>query len=398
MSEALSVDFPIYDADQHYYEAADTFTRHLDPAYSYAFRWITYKDTGRTGLLIGDRLFAMIPNPTFDPVGKPGSLAAYFRGENAEGADIKKMMGKMEPIRPEYRDRALRVATLDEQGVAGAFMLPTLALGIEQLISHDPAALYAVLHALNGWIDDEWGFARDNHIVAPPVLSLVDPELAEKELKWVIEKGTKAIIFRPAPVMAVGGSRSMADPIYDRFWSMAEEANLAVAFHSADSGYGGDVVRWGEKAKFGSASDSALAETLSIHLERPIIETLAAFIAQGALDRHPNLRLVTIELGSAWVPDLLRRFRSAYAKAPYLFVSDPVELFHDRVFVTPFQEDSISGLTDHMRVDRILFGSDWPHPEGNETPADFLHDIADLTPESQRRIMSDNMRELLALN
>jgi predicted TIM-barrel fold metal-dependent hydrolase len=397
MAESTRLAWPIYDADQHYYEAADTFTRHLDPAYGYAFRWVTDKQTGRTNLLIGDRLFTMISNPTFDPVGKPGALAAYFRGENTDGKDVKKMMGKMEPVRPEYRNRDARAAVLDKQGVAGVIMLPTLALGVEQLINHDAAALFAVLHALNAWIDEEWGFARDNQIVAPPVLSLVDPVLAEKELAWVIERGAKAIAFRPAPVAGVHGSRSMADPLYDRFWSMCEEAGVAVAFHAADSGYGGDIARWGERAHFGTGADSALGEVLSVHIERPITETLAAFICHGALHRHPGLKLVTIELGSAWVPDLLRRLRTAYGKAPYLFTGDPVETFHEQVWVTPFQEDSITGLCDHMRIDRILFGSDWPHPEGNATPASFVEDIADLPATDRRRIMSDNLRELLAL-
>jgi predicted TIM-barrel fold metal-dependent hydrolase len=390
--------YPIYDADQHYYEAADSFTRYLEPEYEYAFRWVGDKQNGRTHLLVGDRLFKMIPNPTFDPVGKPGVLAAYFRGENTEGKDVKKMMGKMEPIRPEYRDRALRTATLDAQGVASAFLLPTLALGIEQLISDDPAALYALLHALNRWIDDDWGFARDNAIIAPPVLSLVDPALAENELQWVIERGTKAVIFRPAPIGGRGAPRSPGDPVYDRFWSMVEEAELAVAFHSADSGYAGDVERWGERTQFGSNSDAPLAEVLSAHLERPIVETLAAFISHGVLDRHPRLKLVTVELGSGWVPDFLRRLRSSYAKAPHLFRSDPVERFHQQVWVTPFQEDGIAALLDHMRVDRVLFGSDWPHPEGNAEPAEFFDDITDLSEPQQHKIMAENLQELLVLS
>jgi predicted TIM-barrel fold metal-dependent hydrolase len=96
------------------------------------------------------------------------------------------------------------------------------------------------------------------------------------------------------------------------------------------------------------------------------------------------------------VPDLLRRFRTAYGKAPYLFPQDPIEAFHEHVFVTPFQEDSIPRLTEHMRVERILFGSDWPHPEGAATPADCQRDVAELGVGAQRRILSDNLRELVA--
>jgi predicted TIM-barrel fold metal-dependent hydrolase len=392
-----ALDWPIYDADQHYYEVADSFTRHLDPAYSYAFRWMTAKDTGRTHLVVGDRLFTMISNPTFDPVGRPGALAAYFRGTNREGTDFKKMMGRMEPIQPEYRNREARVKVLESQGVAGAFLLPTLALGLEQLLYDDPLALNAVLHSFNMWIDEEWGFARGDRIVAPPVMTLVDAEVAEKELQWAIERGTKAIILRPAPVMGPFGHRSPGHGSYDRFWSTCEDADIAVAFHAADSGYNGRLEFWGERARglSGGNIDSPLADILSTYLEQPISETIAAFIAHGVLDRHPRLRLVTVELGSGWVPDLLRRLGRSYGKQPHLYQYDSVRRFHEHVWVAPFQEDSISELADVMNIDHILFGSDWPHPEGNETPAQGIIDVADLSEESQRKIMSDNFRKLL---
>jgi predicted TIM-barrel fold metal-dependent hydrolase len=82
---------------------------------------------------------------------------------------------------------------------------------------------------------------------------------------------------------------------------------------------------------------------------------------------------------------------------PHLFSYDPVQRFHENVWVAPFQEDSIASLVDVMNVDRILFGSDWPHPEGNENPADAIEDLADLSPDDQRKIMSDNLKTLLKL-
>jgi predicted TIM-barrel fold metal-dependent hydrolase len=398
MTQSAPIDWPIYDADQHYYEAADSFTRHLDPQYSYAFRWVTAKDTGRTHLLVGDRLFTMIKNPTFDPVGKPGALAAYFRGENTEGVDFKQMLGKMQRIRPEYQDRGERLKVLDSQGVGGAFMLPTLALGLEQLLNEDAPALDAVLHAFNAWIDEEWGFARDSRIVAPPVLSLVDPQLAEKELQWLIERGTKAVILRPGPVVGAFGRRSPGDKVYGRIWSMCEDADVAVAFHAADSGYSTHVENWGEVTRFsGGNSDSPFAEVLSVHLERPIVETLAALISHGAFDRHPRLKVITIELGSGWVPDLLRRLGNSYGKIPHMFGYDPVQRFHENVWVTPFQEDSIASLAEHLSADHILFGSDWPHPEGIASPLDALEDLAALSASDQKKIMSENLKGLLKL-
>lgn len=48
-----------------------------------------------------------------------------------------------------------------------------------------------------------------------------------------------------------------------------------------------------------------------------------------------------------------------------------------------------------MRPERILFGSDWPHPEGLVEPMDYVKDLAGIKVDNQRRIMGDNLRELI---
>jgi predicted TIM-barrel fold metal-dependent hydrolase len=97
------------------------------------------------------------------------------------------------------------------------------------------------------------------------------------------------------------------------------------------------------------------------------------------------------------VPELVRRLRIAYGKIPQAFGKDPVQTFRDHVWVTPFMEDHIAKLAEVIGADRILFGSDWPHPEGVTEPVDFLDDFASLGADDQRRILSDNLRGLLGL-
>jgi hypothetical protein len=51
---------------------------------------------------------------------------------------------------------------------------------------------------------------------------------------------------------------------------------------------------------------------LAVGTERPIFDMMAAMICHGLFDRHPTLKVSTLELGSAWVPELHRRLRVAY--------------------------------------------------------------------------------------
>lgn len=138
------VDYPIYDADQHYYEPADCISRHLDPKYRGIVRWADID--GRKTVLINGRQLTVVPNPTYDPVAAPGSLETYFRSENFEGKELRDMV-TMQSIQPEYRDRAERVKRLDEQGVEQTWLLP-LRVGDRGDVAGGPGVHRGDLHRL----------------------------------------------------------------------------------------------------------------------------------------------------------------------------------------------------------------------------------------------------------
>jgi predicted TIM-barrel fold metal-dependent hydrolase len=385
------VTYGLYDADEHYYEPEDAVTRHLDRQYRHVLRWIELD--GRRTLLVNDRLLSLIPNPTYDPVGVPGSLQVYFRSENREGKELRDLI-EMQRIQPEYRDRAKRIEVMDAQGVDFAWLLPSLGLGLEEMLTHDPDTLHAVFRSYNDWLDDDWGYDRDGRIQTGPLLSLLDPAQAEAELIRAIERGARFVTLRPAPVAYPGRPRSLGDPAHDRVFALAAEARVVIVFHAADSGYGKYSRDWGEIDHFTGTKATPFAEVLSIHIERPIFDSIAALVCHGVFDRHPTLRVASIELGAGWVHDLLRRLRIAYGKTPQLFDRDPVDAFREHVWVAPFYEDNLSGIRDAIGADRMLLGSDWPHPEGLATPRAALADFAVLNPDEQRRALRDNLREL----
>ncbi len=386
------VGYGLYDADEHFYEAEDAVTRHLEDRHRRSFRWIEVD--GRRTLLLNDHLFTMIPNPTYDPVGRPGSMVEYFRAQNHAGRSLKEILGEVQRIQPEYRDRATRLRVMDDQGVDFTWLVPSLGLGIEEPLADDPVAWHAIVRAYNRWVDEDWGFDRDGRIQAGALMSLVDPASGEAELARVLDEGARLVLFRPGPVSGREGRRSIGDPAHDRFWALAAEAGVVVGFHSADAGYGRYSADWGEGAGLGW-KESPFTEILSVHIERPVFDTMAALVGHGVFDRHPTLRVAVLEQGSGWVRDLVRRMRIAYGKMPQAFGRDPVESFREHVWVAPFYEDDLVELRDLIGTERILFGSDWPHPEGVERPADWLEDLGAFSPDEQRRILRDNLAELV---
>jgi predicted TIM-barrel fold metal-dependent hydrolase len=385
--------FRAFDADHHYYEAEDAFTRHMDRKLARsAVQWATID--GKKRLLVCGRVHKFIPNPTFDPVAKPGSLDQYFRGRNPEGKDMRALFGDLEPIRPEYRDRDARVAKLDEQGLEAAFLFPTQGVGIEEAMRHSPEITHATLEAFNRWLLDDWGFRYRDRLFAAPMFSLADVGRAVRELEWALAQDVRLIHLRPAPVPGAAGSHSPADPVCDPFWARVNEAGVTVAFHAGDSGYGRYAAAWENRTPYMEAFRGYAFGQVT-QAGRAIYDTFASLIVHGLFRRFPRVRVASIENGSEWVAMLLKKLAKAYGQMPWEFAEDPVVTFKRHCFVAPYYEDDVRDLTDRIGPTQVLMGSDWPHAEGLAEPMRFVEDLPGFSPDEVRLVMRDNARRLV---
>ncbi|MBJ22269.1 MAG: amidohydrolase family protein [bacterium] len=385
------LDYRVVDADHHYYEAADAFTRYLDPKLARRnFQWTELN--GRPTLIICGKVSHFIPNPTFDPVAKPGSLDNFFRGHNPEGLNIREAFGELEPISPTYRDRDARLAQMDEQGVEACWMFPTLAVGVEEATKHDAAITHAALHAFNEWIFDDWGFAYQNRIFGTPLISLMDIDKAVAEVEWVLERGARILHLRSAPVP--GPKRhSIADPIYDPFWARVNEARATVAFHACETGYGEYAAHWGEPEMVEAFNYSPYTQVTQS--DRAIVDSLAALVVHGVFDRFPQVRAASIENGSFWVHGFLKNLAKAERMNVGSFKQPPLENFRRHVAIAPFYEEDVIHLAGAIGAENILMGSDFPHAEGLAEPWTFVKELEKFSDAEQRAIMRDNTLRLL---
>jgi predicted TIM-barrel fold metal-dependent hydrolase len=382
------------DADNHYYEPLDAFTRHLDKRFRQ--RGVQPVQNGkRVQMVIGGKVNHFIPNPTFDPIIVPGCIEAMFRGQIPEGVDPRTLM-QVEPLRAEYRDRDARLAVMDEQGVGTAFFFPTFGCGVEEALRHDIEATMASLSAFNRWLEEDWGFDYQGRIIATPMISLADPVAAAAEVDSLLERGARVIHIRPAPAPGpLGTGRSLGDTANDPVWARLAEASVPVAFHLGDSGYEGTVgAAWGGLDHFEGYGKTDILNRILVS-DRAIHDTIASLIVHKVFERHPTLRVASIENGSDWMHVLAKRLRKQANQTPWIFADDPRDTLRQHVWVTPYLEEDLEALADLIGVERILFGSDWPHGEGCAQPLDFVKDLGAFDERAQQRILHDNAAELL---
>jgi predicted TIM-barrel fold metal-dependent hydrolase len=388
-----TLDFPIFDADNHMYETREALTKFLPKKYA---RAIDYVDVhGRTKIVVRGEISDYIPNPTFDVVAAPGAQEEYYRHGNPDGKSYRELIG--DPIRchPGFREPAPRIELMDELGIDRALMFPTLASLIEERMKDDPDLILAVVHSLNEWMYETWQFNYEDRIFATPVISmgLVDRALAE--LEWVLERGARCVLIRPAPVPGLRGTRSPGLPEFDPIWSRIQEAGVLVGMHASDSGYNQIANWWEDSSEFLPFQPSAFR--MISQGKRPIADTMTAMVCHGAFTRFPDLKVAAVENGANWVGHLLHDLGDVYDKMPHQFLEDPVTAFLRNVYVNPFWEDNLGTLVDLVGADHVLFGSDYPHPEGLKDPITYVDELEGMPDEVVHKIMGGNLAGLMGV-
>ncbi len=303
--------------------------------------------------------------------------------------------GELRPTTPD-----LRLADMDRDGVDATIMYgPT-----DPFIVKDIELRREVYRAYNDWLL-EFQSAQPDRLIGAAQLPLDDPEGSRAELERLANKG-----FRHFNVMAARAEPAIYDDAWDPFWSLAEEVDIPIGFHLVV-----EVRRERPKAAPGEATENPLvAGAIRTTMNAPgmqLMDPMAGLVLTGALDRHPNLKLVMAEAGLAWVPHFIqsldffcKRMKSGRpipgvspdVKLPELM---PSEYFRRQIWVT-FQDDAAGMMMlDYLDEDRVMWASDYPHPASTwpNSQAIIEAQTSHLTPDTKRKILAQNARQLYSL-
>jgi predicted TIM-barrel fold metal-dependent hydrolase len=430
--------YRINDADNHFTEPPDCFERYIDPSKAeLAIRYVTGPDGRPLQLFAGrpskftisqltfskEELREMLGDTSGIGVGKgdvereqippepdfiPGTLLSRLNplkglSEEERRAFVQEFRHKAEA----YGNRDLRLALMDEQGIDKAVMFPAAAHGIEYELADNVPAIYANIRAFNRWMTVEVGFNAENRMFLPPYISFADADLAVKELEQVIADGARMIQTKSGhahggPHNPFGG-RSLADPVYDRFWSIVNEAEIRLSVHLGGTDYQKYGADWSEDPEATMGEFDAF-QWMMYWGDRPAMELTAGLILHNFFGRFPNIKVLLSEQGTIWVPYTLRKADHAFVLGRKAKWSEngqldrrPSEIFREHFLVAPYPEENVRRVVAEVGVDPITFGSDFPHGEGLAYPAQYVDAQLSGFPEADtRRIMRDHLEAFLA--
>ncbi len=228
-------------------------------------------------------------------------------------------------------------------------------------------------------------------------------ERAVEELDFVAERGAKLFLIRVAPVPTWRGRRSFALPEFDLFWERVRELGLVVGMHSGDAGYLRYLNEWeGAADREHSISRHARRATpafVRLSSEKDnLIDALASIIGHGLATRLPELKFMPVEFDSRWIRPFYEKLQRAWDDSPDLFDENPVEVFNRNIWVHAFHEPDPKGLIDiGIPVDHIMFGSDFPHPEGMGDPLAYSEMVKGLPLDQQALIMGGSLERAIGV-
>jgi predicted TIM-barrel fold metal-dependent hydrolase len=362
--------FRIMDADGHVMEPAGMWRRYIAPAFREKAPRIVRGPDGRTRIVVADQACPRDEGPN--------SISPAMR--EAFAVRIREFLEQH--ARADYGPET-QIEAMDDGGVDVAFLYPTQGLYTASIDDLDPALAIAICRAYNEWIVDFCAKAPDRLKPVAMLVGLHDPALAVAEAERVAAAGFKAIFVRPNPVHG----RRLDDPAYEPLWDLCERRELGVGVHE------------GQGALLPAAGADRFATFFQSHAaSHPMEQMLAmlALISGGVLERHPRLRVAFLESGCGWLPYWLWRMDEHWeqcdgvAGEPRLAMK-PSEYFRRQCWIScEPDEPYVAQVLDFIGEGRLLFASDYPHPDHKwpETVESML--AMPITDAVKRKVLWDN--------
>lgn len=228
------------------------------------------------------------------------------------------------------------------------------------------------------------------------MVPLQDIEAAEAEAYRAIrELNLGAVFVRPNPIHG----RNPGDRYYDPLYAALQDLGVPLGVH--EGGQPGNLPQAGAD-RYPPGSGGSARHICSHMLEQML--SCLSLIVQGTLQRFPKLEVVFLESGCGWVPSWLHRAddhykRSSQMGSPNRLELLPSEFFKRQCYISTDPGDElVNHVIDWLGVDRVVFATDYPHPDGSFPHAvDGFLSIPGLSGESKRKILWDNAVRLYHL-
>lgn len=347
------------DADSHVGEPADLWTARF-PGQETIVPHVRHNEAkDRDEWWISDRYVTLAPAGTV--AGAPGITPPRNPKSYTEA-------------HPAAFDRDLRLELMDQEGIWAEVLYPNVGgFGSDHFMKIEDIGLRtACVRAYNDYLT-EWIGERSDRLVPVAMLPFWDIRETVLEAERCSKLGHKAVLMTGKPDVWWGWPH-IADPYWTPLWEAASSLGLSISLHAG----GGDPVQGWLKQGYRGLPDRTRYTANTVPTFFGNAQTLVDIIFGGVLERHPDLKWVTVESGIGWISFLLECMDYQFRENRVIETSPnlrllPSEYFHRQFLATFwFERLAPARLLDHIGEDNVMFETDFPHPTSLWPPESVL--------------------------
>jgi uncharacterized protein len=387
----LADEVRVIDADTHMTEVHDLWTKRAPKGYEERVPRVVTVDGRDTWVLDGKVLG---PARGGGVIARDGKKFPHFLSQNVWGIN--------EIHRAAYDPQA-RLALMDECGVYAQVLYPSdVGIGGQRLANATAAPelrslCVQIFNDARAELQDESG----NRLLPMPVMPAWSVDECVREAERVAALGLRGVNLMTDPQDV--GAPDLANRAWDPFWAACADLQLPVHFHIGSSMTAMDFYgKYFWPSQHDHVKPAIGGGMLFIGNARLLFNTIYA----GIFDRHPKLKMVSVESGAGWVPFILETmdyelWENAPDEAAELS-KNPSEYFASNWYATMWFEQNrgnLQGLIDAVGEDNVLFETDFPHPTClYPDPLGTVEaKFSTLRPETRRKVLGENAAKLYRL-
>jgi predicted TIM-barrel fold metal-dependent hydrolase len=319
-----------------------------------------------------------------------GTLGAVMQaGQRFEDPSQIDFLGVWEDVRKGGYDPHAMIRENEEDGVWGSCLQPSQGLFWYRI--PDSELLTEICRVYNDWIAD---FCKPypERLKGIGMLNVDDVDVGCQELERCKKLGLVGAFIPVTPLP----DKPYRHPIYERLWWTAQDLDMPLLLHIATPRNGIP----GNEFTMNVAEMTGAGRSTTDYWVR---YSLSAMLFAGVFDRYPRLKAGSVEHETAWIPHWLKQMDFTYRERP-VFTKGwksregllPSEYWRRNMFVEFMEDDLGVQMRDHIGVETMLWGSDFPHAESTwPRSKEYLDRIFAGVPEADRRkITADNAAQL----
>ena len=354
--------YRLFSSDSHVFEPPDLWQTRIEAEFKDRAPYVVHEQDTDQWYADGNVRFGLMGS----------NLQAGLRFEERERLS---MVGRYGEVPVAGYDPHVRVKNMDLDGVDGDVLYPSISLSGWMIPAGDLVS--AMFRAYNDWLA-EYCKPHPGRLRGLAILNVDDVSEAVAELQRAANMGLVGAMIPVGPL-----EPPYYDPVYEPLWAAAQDLEMPLTFHVG-------TARWWPEAPeltLKVLSDPYELTNSDMRARNAIVWMMFA----GVFDRYPKLRVGAIEYEAAWAAYFLDKMDNVYTQRPVHFVprfstdAIPSDLFHNSVFIS-FQEDALAvRLRDHIGINCLCWGSDYPHAESTfPRSREIVARILDGVPEDEK--------------